>query len=110
MSEQQTRDEEIKSELVAKSGELEKMSDFIVRAAEGRRPMPTSLGDSLKNIADLTGSCEEALAEHLDAPLAGDTLSALADAIKAIHNGIDSLIVFQALDGAAYNTITVAND
>ena len=110
MSEQQTRDEEIKNELVAKSDEIEKMSDIIVRAAEGRRPMPTSLGDSLKTIADLTGSCEEALAEHLEAPLAKDTLSALADAIRAIHNAVDSLIVFQALEGAAYNTITVAND
>ena len=110
MSEQQTRDEEIKSELVAKSNDLDKMSDIIVRAAEGRRPMPTSLDESLKSIADLTGSCEEALAEHLEAPLAKDTLSALADAVRAIHNGIDSLIVFQALDGAAYNTITVAND
>ncbi len=110
MSEQENRDEETKTALVAKSEQIERMGDNIVRAAEGRRPMPISLGDCLKNLADLTTTCEEALADHLEAPLAKDSFVALAAALSALHMGIDSLIVFQALEGAAYHTITVAND
>jgi hypothetical protein len=102
--------QETTQDLSEKAKEIEKMGDVIVRAAEGRRPMPLSLTDSLKSIAELTTLCEEALGEHLDGNLDKDGLNALAAALSALHTGIDSLTVFQALDGAAYNTITVAND
>ncbi len=86
------------------------MGDTIVRAAEGRRPMPMSLCDSLKSIAELTALCEEALIEQVDGSLDKETLGSVASALNALHTGIDSLTIFQALDGQAYNTITVAND
>lgn len=105
MSEQETA-----KELSEKAREVEKMGDVIVRAAEGRRPMPMSLSDSLKSIAELTALCEEALSEHMDGNLSKEGLDSLASALNAVHMGIDSLTVFQALDGQSYNTITVAND
>ncbi|MGB8278875.1 MAG: hypothetical protein WCF20_13215 [Methylovirgula sp.] len=105
MSQQETTEE-----LSEKAKEIERMGDTIVRAAEGRRPMPISLSDSLKSIAELTALCEEALGEHLDGKLGKDALSSVVIALNAVHAGIDSLTVFQALEGAAYNTITVAND
>jgi hypothetical protein len=103
-------DQETISELSEKAKEVEKMGDTIVRAAEGRRPMPIALGDSLKNLAELTSLCEDALGEHIDGSLGKEALNSVVTALNAIHSGIDSLTVFQALDGAAYNTITVAND
>lgn len=103
-------DQETTNELSEKAKEVEKMGDTIVRAAEGRRPMPVSLSDSLKSIAELTALCEEALGEHLDGNLDKDALSSVVVALGAVHTGIASLSIFQALDGAAYNTITVAND
>jgi hypothetical protein len=102
--------QETTKELSEKTIEIEKMAEIIVRAAEGRRPMPLSQEDTLKSIAALTSLCEETLGEHLDGNLDKDALNMLAAALNAVHIGIDSLTVFQALEGAAYNTITVAND
>jgi hypothetical protein len=102
--------EETSKELSEKAQEIERMSETIVRAAEGRRPMPISVADTLKNIAALTALCEEALTEQLDGSPDKATLGSLAAALSAVHTGIDSLTIFQALEGAAYNTITVAND
>ncbi len=102
--------QETTKELSEKAKEIERMGDTIVRAAEGRRPMPISLSDSLKSIAELTALCEEALGEQLDGQLDKEALGSVAAALNAIHVGIDSLTIFQALEGAAYNTITVAND
>lgn len=106
MSEQ----DEVTTSLLDEARAIEKIAEINVRAAEGRRPLPTPLKDCLKKIADLTAICEEAIADHGDAGLAKDTLAALATALGAIHSGIDSLIVYQALEGTTYSTTTVAND
>ncbi len=98
------------TELSEKAKEIEKLGDTIVRAAEGRRPMPVSLTDSLKSIAALTALCEDALSEQLDGTADKEVLGSIAAALNAVHVGIDSLTIFQALEGQAYNTITVAND
>ena len=99
-----------KQSLLSLTQEIEKMSDTIVRAAEGRRPMPTTSSEALKKVGDLTTECEEALAEYLDGTLSKETLETVVAALSAIHAGIDSLIVFSALEGSAYSTTTVAND
>jgi ethanolamine ammonia-lyase large subunit len=103
-------DADLTKDLLDKAKAIEKVSETIIRAAEGRRPLPTSLTDSLKQIGELTGECEELLTDYLDQPSAKETLAAVLSALNAIHGGIDSLIVFQALEGSSYSTITVAND
>lgn len=102
--------QETAQELSDKAKEIEKMSDTIVRAAEGRRPMPIPLADSLRSIAALTALCEEALGDQIDGVFDKAALEAVAAALGAVHAGIDSLTIFQALEGQAYNTLTVAND
>lgn len=102
-------DQEVKA-LIDKSADLEKLADAIMRAAEGRRPMPTSQGDVLKQLADLTTECEEALAEMAGDTSSQGTLASLATALGAIRGGLDSLVVYQALEGTTYETRTVAND
>lgn len=97
-------------ELSQKAKEIEKMGDTIVRAAEGRRPLPLGLSDSLKSIAELAALCEDALAEQLEGTPEKAALEDIAAALSALHMGIDSLTVFHALEGQAYNTIAVAND
>jgi len=104
MSEQESR------ALIDKSADLERLADTILRAAEGRRPMPTPQGDVLKQIADLTAECEEALAEVAEDGSSKGTLASLATALGAIRGGLDSLVVYQALEGTTYETRTVAND
>lgn len=101
---------ETSQELHDKAKEIEKLGDTIVRAAEGRRPMPVSLSDALKSIAELTALCEDALTDQIDGTPDKAALKSLAAALNAVHLGIDSLTVFQALEGQAYNTMTVAND
>jgi hypothetical protein len=107
MSEQEAK---AKDALLEKSEKLEKLADTILRAAEGRRPLPVPQGDALKQIADLTSECEEALDGVIDDSFSKETLEVLATALGAIRGGIDSLVVFQALDGTSYETRTVAND
>lgn len=107
MSEQEAQTKEA---LLDKSVKLEKLADTILRAAEGRRPMPVPQGEALKQIADLTSECEEALDGVIDDRFSKETLASLATALDAIRGGIDSLVVFQALENTSYETRTVAND
>ena len=102
--------DELTKSLLDDSKEIEKIAEITVRAAEGRRPLPTPMKDCLKKIAELTAACEEAIADHGEPGLAKETLAALTTALGAIHCGIDSLIVYQALEGTTYSTTTVAND
>jgi len=111
MSEQQQDEETLtKQSLLDKAKEVERLAESIYRAAEGRRPLPHSLSDSLKQIAELAAESEEAIASHLDHAYAEATLEAVATALTAVRSGIDSLVVFQALEGSSYETRTVAND
>jgi len=103
-------EDQTKQTLLTKAQEVEKLADIVVRAAEGRRALPKPLGDTLKQIAELTSLCEDAVADHIEGALSEDAMSALATALTALHSGIDSLIVFHALEGSAYLTLTVAND
>ncbi len=96
--------------LVAQAVAVEKLGDTIFRAAEGRRDLPMPLGETLKQIADLAGACEETLADRPSEGLAGATAEALTAALGAIRAGLDSVVVFQALEGTSYETRTVAND
>jgi len=96
--------------LVEQANEIAKLGETIFRAAEGRRDLPAPLGETLKQIADLAGVCEELVADHTTVGLAKETLEALATALGAIRGGIDSLVVYQALEGTSYETRTVAND
>jgi hypothetical protein len=98
------------AELVEHANEVAKLGETIFRAAEGRRDLPVPLGESLKQIADLAGVCEELVADHATEGLSKATLEALATALGAIRGGIDSIVVFQALEGTTYETRTVAND
>jgi hypothetical protein len=107
---EQNHEELTKQTLLGKAEELERLGDVILRAAEGRRPLPTPLKDSLRKIADLTVDCEDAITEHLDEALTKEALTAVVAALNAIHGSIDSLIVYQALEGSSYSTTTVAND
>lgn len=102
-------DEATKS-LLDDSAEIERLAETIVRAAEGRRPLPTPLKDCLKKIGELATLCEEVIADHGDPALAKTTSSALTTALGAVRTGIDSLVVYQALEGTTYSTTTVAND
>ncbi len=103
-------EEQIKQTLLSKAQGVEKLADIVVRAAEGRRALPKPLDETLKQIAELTSLCEDAVADHIEGALGEDGMSALATALTALHSGIDSLIVFHALEGSAYSTQTVAND
>lgn len=96
--------------LVEQAKEIEKLGETVFRAAEGRRDLPTPFGETLKQIADLAGACEEIVADHAVEGLAKETVEALATALAAIRGGIDSLVVYQALEGTTYSTTTVAND
>jgi hypothetical protein len=96
--------------LVAQAKEIERLGDTVLRAAEGRRDLPAPLGEALKQIADLAGACEEIVADSPAEGLGQAALEALATALGAIRGGIDSLVVFQALEGTSYETRTVAND
>jgi len=110
MSEPQDDEALAKQALIDKAAELERLAETIYRAAEGRRPLPKALGDALKQIGDLASDSEEALAGYLDKAKAGDALEAAATALSAVRTAIDSLAVFQALEGSSYETRTVAND
>lgn len=111
MSEQHQDDESLtKQSLLDKSKEVERLAESIYRAAEGRRPLPHALSESLKQIGELAAESEEAVAAHLDHAYAEETLEAVATALGAVRSAIDSLVVFQALEGSAYSTRTVAND
>ncbi|HYP58758.1 MAG TPA: hypothetical protein VEQ35_10830 [Beijerinckia sp.] len=103
-------EQEIKQSLLDQTKEIERLGDTILRAAEGRRPIPTPLGEALKKIGDLTAECGEAISDHLDQALTNETLEAVVSALGAVHAGLDSLVVFQALEGSSYSTTTVAND
>jgi hypothetical protein len=96
--------------LLAQAKEVEKLGETVFRAAEGRRELPTPIGETLKQIADLAGSCEEILADRPADGLGEAALEALATALVAIRGGIDSVVVYQALEGTTYETRTVAND
>ncbi len=98
------------SGLVAQATLVEKLGETIFRAAEGRRDLPAPLGETLKQIADLAGACEEILSDRPAEGLAEGTLEVLATALAAIRAGLDGLVVFQALEGTTYETRTVAND
>ncbi len=111
MSEQHDEDEKLtRQALLDKSKELERLAETIYRAAEGRRPLPGSLGEALKQIGDLAAESEEAIAAHLDDANVGAALTAVATALSALRSALDSLVVFHALEGQAYETRTVAND
>lgn len=101
---------ELTKDLIEKTREIERMSDTIVRAAEGRRDIPTPFEEALKNIGALTGECEEVLAELLDQSPAKEALESVITALNAVHSGVDSLVIFKALEGSSYETRTVAND
>jgi hypothetical protein len=103
-------DAELTKDLIEKTREIERMSDTIVRAAEGRRELPTPFEEALKNIGALTGECEEVLAELLDQSPAKEILEKVVSALNAVHSGVDSLVIFKALEGSTYETRTVAND
>ncbi len=90
--------------------ELEKLNDNIIRAAEGRRDLPMPLGDTLKKIAELLGECEDAIKEHVETPLSKGSIDLVIEALDVAHESVDSLIVFDALEGTVFNTETVAND
>lgn len=108
----QEQDEEalIKQSLLDKSRDLERLGETILRAAEGRRPLPSSLGELLKQVADLAAESEEAVNEHVERAFAKETLDAVATALGAVRGAIDSIVVYQALEGTEYSTRTVAND
>lgn len=97
-------------ELIEQAGEIQRLGDTIFRAAEGRRSLPTPLGETLKKIADLAGACEEIVQDRSSEGLAEETLAALATALASIRGAIDGVVVFQALEGTSYSTTTVAND
>jgi len=103
-------DDVTKQSVLAKKLELEKLNDNIIRAAEGRRDLPVPLGDTLKKISELLGECEDAFKDHLESPLPKESLDMIVGAMDVVHEGIDSLIVFDALEGTVFNTETVAND
>ncbi len=90
--------------------ELEKLNDNIIRAAEGRRDLPVPLGDTLKKISELLGECEDAIKEHIETPLSKVSVDLVIEALDVAHESVDSLIVFDALEGTVFNTETVAND
>jgi hypothetical protein len=102
--------DEVTKSLLADSAEIERLAENTVRAAEGRRPLPTPLKDYLTRIGELTTLCEEAIADHAEPALGKETSAALATALGAIRIGIDSLVVYHALQGTTYSTTTVAND
>lgn len=96
--------------LAEQAREIEKLGDIILRAAEGRRDLPAPLAETLKQIADLAGTCEEVVADRPAAGLDEKILDALGGALTAIRSAIDGLVVYQALEGTTYETRTVAND
>jgi hypothetical protein len=97
-------------ELLDQAKEVERLGETVFRAAEGRRDLPTPLGETLKQIADLAGACEEIVADNAAEGFDKETLEALATALAAIRGGIDGIVVYQALEGTTYSTTTVAND
>lgn len=103
-------DEATKASFVSKSEELAKLSDNTIRAAEGRRDLPIPLGDFLKKLSEFLGDCEDAIKDHLESPMPAASLEVVMDGFNAVHEGIDSLIVFKALEGTVFSTETVAND
>jgi hypothetical protein len=103
-------DETTKQSIQSMKTELEKLNDNIIRAAEGRRELPLPLGDTLKKIAELLGECEDAIKEHIESPLPQASIAMVIDAFDVVHESIDSLTVFDALEGTVFNTETVAND
>jgi hypothetical protein len=103
-------DETAKQALTTMKTELEKLNDNIIRSAEGRREMPVPLGDTLKKISELLGECEDAIKDHIASPLPADQIELVLSAFDVVHEGIDSLIVFDALEGTVFDTETVAND
>jgi hypothetical protein len=103
-------DETTKQSIQSMKTELEKLNDNIIRAAEGRRELPLPLGDTLKKIAELLGECEDAIKEHIESPLPGASIELILGGFDVVHESIDSLTVFDALEGTVFNTETVAND
>ncbi len=103
-------DDAAKTEFKTKTLELEKLSDNTIRAAEGRRDLPIPMGDYLKKISELFGDCEDAIKDHIDSPMPKETLDVVMTAFNAVHESVDSLIVFKALEGTVFDTETVAND
>jgi hypothetical protein len=103
MSEQEPQTSD---DLVGKAAQLEKLADTILRTAEGRRPLPMPQTEVLKQIADLASECEEIL----DGEISQDAARTLTMALGAIRSGLDSLVVYTALEGTSYETRTVAND
>jgi hypothetical protein len=99
-----------KAAFQTKTAELERLSDNTIRAAEGRRDLPIPEGEYLKKISELFGDCEDAIKDHLASPLTASELDLVVTAFNAVHESIDSLIVFKALEGTVFNTETVAND
>jgi len=90
--------------------ELEKLNDNIIRAAEGRRELPVPLGETLKKVAELLGECEDAIKDHIESPLPKESLDLVLGGLDVVHESLDSLTVFNALEGTVFNTETVAND
>ncbi len=103
-------DEAAAKALQTMKGDLEKLNDNIIRAAEGRREMPLPLGETLKKISELIGECEDAIKDHIASPLSSASLDLVMSALDVAHESVDSLIVFNALEGTVFNTETVAND
>ncbi len=103
-------DETAKQAITSMKAELEKLNDNIIRSAEGRRDMPIPLGDTLKKISELLGECEDAFKEHIASPLSAESLELVVSALDVVHEGIDSLVVFDALEGTVFDTETIAND
>jgi hypothetical protein len=103
-------DDATKQSVTSMKLELEKLNDNIIRAAEGRRELPVPLGDTLKKISELLGECEDAFKDHLESPLSPASIELVISSLDVVHESVDSLIVFKALEGTVFNTETVAND
>ncbi|WP_020175494.1 hypothetical protein [Methyloferula stellata] len=103
-------DEASTKSILSLKTELEKLNDNIIRAAEGRRELPVPLGETLKKISELLGECEDAIKEHIATPLSPASMELVINSLDVAHESVDSLIVFDALEGTVFNTETVAND
>jgi len=102
-------DEGTKALLLAKAEELRKLADTTVRAADGRRDLPLPWGEYFKKVSEMLGECRDAFEDYFGTPLPAP-VETIMSAMDAAHEGIDALIVFDALEGTVFSTETVAND
>jgi len=102
-------DEETKALLLAKAEELRKLADTTIRAADGRRDLPIEKGEYYKKVSELLGECRDAFEDYFGSPLPA-AIEIIMAAMDAAHEGVDALIVFNALEGTVFSTETVAND